>query len=76
MHCQTNCVLNVDKSAIIVRPTVNSVVLPMELDTGSAILMILLMCISQNLQTVNFSLVTRCYAVSLVNQCPVKVCLR
>ena len=32
--------LNVDKSAIIVRPTVNSVVLPMELDTGSAISMI------------------------------------
>ena len=40
VHCQTNCVLNVDKSAIIVRPTVNSVVLPMELDTGSAISMI------------------------------------
>ena len=37
VHCQTNCVLNVDKSAIIVRPTVNSVVLSMELDTGSAI---------------------------------------
>ena len=32
--------LNVDKSAIIVRPTVNSVVLSMELDTGSAISMI------------------------------------
>ena len=40
VHCQTNCVLNVDKSAIIVRPTVNSVVLPMELETGSAISMI------------------------------------
>ena len=40
VHCQTNCVLNVDKSAIIVRPAVNSVVLPMELDTGSAISMI------------------------------------
>ena len=39
-HCQINCVLNVDTSAIIVRPTVNSVVLPMELDTGSAISMI------------------------------------
>ena len=35
-----NCVLNVDKSAIIVLPTVNSVVLPMELDTRSAISMI------------------------------------
>ena len=32
--------LNVDKSATVVRPTVNSVVLPMELDTGSAISMI------------------------------------
>ena len=40
MHLQTNCVLNVDKSAIIVRSTVNSVVLPMELDAGSAISMI------------------------------------
>ena len=40
VHCQTNCVLNVDTSAIIVRHTVNSVVLPMELDTGSAISMI------------------------------------
>ena len=32
--------LNVDTSAIIVRPALNSVVLPMELDTGSAISMI------------------------------------
>ena len=40
VNCQTNCVLNVDKSAIIVRHTVNRVVLPMELDTGSAISMI------------------------------------
>ena len=32
--------LNVDKSAIIVRHTVNRVVLSMELDTGSAISMI------------------------------------
>ena len=40
MHLQTKCVLNVDKSAIIVRSTVNSVVLPMELDAGSAISMI------------------------------------
>ena len=34
---KTNCVLNVDKSAIIVRPNVNSVALAMEFDTGSAI---------------------------------------
>ena len=40
VYCQTNGVLNVDKSAIIVHPTINSVVLPMELDTGSAISMI------------------------------------
>ena len=40
VHCQTNCVSNVDKSATIVRPAVNSVVLSLELDTWSAISMI------------------------------------
>ena len=35
VHCQTNCVLNVDKSGIIVRPTENGVVLSMELDTAT-----------------------------------------
>ena len=39
-RCETNCVLNVDTSAITVRSSVNSVVLAMELDTGSAISMI------------------------------------
>ena len=66
--------LNVDKSAIILRPAVNSVVLPMELDTWSAISMIPVDVYQSKFA--NFSLVTRCYAVSQVNQCHVKVCLR
>ena len=37
---KSSCVMNVDASAIIVHPTVNNVVLAMEVDTGSAVSMI------------------------------------
>ena len=40
MHAIGNSVLKVDRSAIIVRPNVNKVVLNMEQDTGSALSMI------------------------------------
>ena len=70
---KSNCVMNVDASAIIVHPTVNNVVLAMEVDTGSAVSMIPVHVYES--QFVSSSVATKCFAVSQVNQSHVKACL-